>query len=144
MSAEICKVCIYTESQRLRRTAPTCSGGLTLFPFTAQADIFIFAFLFRLRPAPLPASAKEITAARMQAFSRRKEYGNLSEFLSQTIQKCLHLERGYAIMNKLILKRPCGQAAKTAPSHGAIPGSIPGKVTTLNLNRTTPLRVCAV
>ena len=25
--------------------------------------------------------------------------------------------------------RPCGQAVKTAPSHGAIPGSIPGKVT---------------
>ncbi len=27
--------------------------------------------------------------------------------------------------------RPCGQAVKTAPSHGAIPGSIPGKVTKL-------------
>ena len=28
--------------------------------------------------------------------------------------------------------RPCGQAVKTAPSHGAIPGSIPGKVTINN------------
>ena len=70
----------------------------------------------------------------MQAFPRRKEYGNLSEFLSQTAQKCLHSEWGYAIINKLILKRPCGQAAKTAPSHGAIPGSIPGKVTRLELS----------
>ena len=30
--------------------------------------------------------------------------------------------------------RPCGQAVKTAPSHGAIPGSIPGKVTKLELS----------
>ncbi len=31
--------------------------------------------------------------------------------------------------NTETLTRPCGQAVKTAPSHGAIPGSIPGKVT---------------
>ena len=114
------------------------------FSFYGTGGYFYFCFLFRLRPAPLPAFAKKITATRMQAFSRRKECGNLSEFLSQTAQKCLHSEWGYAIINKLISKRPCGQAAKTAPSHGAIPGSIPGKVTTLNLNRTTPLRVCTV
>ena len=65
MSAEICKVCIYTESQRLRRTAPTCSGGLTLFPFTAQADIFIFAFYsasaLRLSP-PSPKNNRDAHA----------------------------------------------------------------------------------
>ena len=114
------------------------------FSFHGTGGYFYFCFFIPPPPYASSRLRKKITATRMQAFSRRKEYGNLSEFLSQTAQKCLHSEWGYAIINKLILKRPCGQAAKTAPSHGAIPGSIPGKVTTLNLNRTTPLRVCAV
>ena len=51
-----------------------------------------------------------------------------SKFFSQSAQKQLQSLCGYAIITKL-LTRPCGQAVKTAPSHGAIPGSIPGKVT---------------
>ena len=36
----------------------------------------------------------------------------------------------YDIINTVEKLRPCGQAVKTEPSQGSIPGSIPGKVTT--------------
>ena len=39
--------------------------------------------------------------------------------------------------------RPCGQAVKTAPSHGAIPGSIPGKVTKKTERILSVLFFCA-
>ena len=35
----------------------------------------------------------------------------------------------YDIINTVEKLRPCGQAVKTEPSQGSIPGSIPGKVT---------------
>ena len=62
-----------------------------------------------------------------------------SKFFSQSAQKQLQSLCGYAIITK-ILTRPCGQAVKTAPSHGAIPGSIPGKVT--NTKTAPDFRCC--
>ena len=47
-------------------------------------------------------------------------------------QICLPRRAGYDIINAVKNKWPCGQAVKTEPSQGSIPGSIPGKVTTKN------------
>ena len=44
-------------------------------------------------------------------------------------QICLPRRAGYDIINAVKNKWPCGQAVKTEPSQGSIPGSIPGKVT---------------
>lgn len=68
----------------------------------------------------------------MSPFFRQNEI-----FFCERTQKRLRKRPFYAILYKRLNLRPCGQAVKTAPSHGAIPGSIPGKVTTVNLNRTT-------
>lgn len=49
-------------------------------------------------------------------------------------QICLPRRAGYDIINAVKNKWPCGQAVKTEPSQGSIPGSIPGKVTKLELS----------
>ena len=60
----------------------------------------------------------------------REEHGKKPFDDPKPPEKRLQAARFYVIITKQLKKRPCGQAVKTAPSHGAIPGSIPGKVTT--------------
>ena len=82
-----------------KRRAPTCEKRVNLFRFAAQADVLFW------------------------------EIHVLVKFFRILIEKKLQEHIFYDIIVKRFERRPCGQAVKTAPSHGAIPGSIPGKVT---------------
>ena len=95
-----------TESLMPYRRAPTCEKRVHLHRFAAQADVFFLEKIFVKNAAKTVARKKRI------CYNHQVIAARTADVPRDT--------------NRI---RPCGQAVKTAPSHGAIPGSIPGKVT---------------
>ena len=95
-----------TESLMPYRRAPTCEKRVHLHRFAAQADVFFLEKIFVKNAAKTVARKKRICYNHQVIAARTADVPRVT--------------------NRI---RPCGQAVKTAPSHGAIPGSIPGKVT---------------